>query len=232
MKYLVCTVLFCLLLSSNGFSNSLYKAYTDKSRQDLIQETQEMSEQIKDQFDQDSMERAQQKIDAYDYFSNLKKMILYGSKLSTYSEYETDLNFAKDNELFRGLPEKEEDSPEFTKRFVNEKYDKMMVNVRDEIETYQDLIYISLDSCELLSSNDLSGFVESTVFRRRMQAYFDSSRDFQLYQEKQDRLAKKWPEIESRINRQIMLWKESGNAPDDPIIDPMITKALSNETDV
>lgn len=195
-----------------------------------MEETRAISDQIRHQFNQASMEKAQQKIDAYDYFSNLKKLILYGSKLSTYAEYEKDLTFAKDNELFKGLPEKDPDgNPESKLRFVTEKYKKMMQNVKDEIETYEDLILISLDACELLSSNDLSGFVTSKPTRQRIQNYFEASQDYQDYREKKNRLAKTWPMLESRINTQISIWEIKGSAPHDPIIDINITKAIQND---
>lgn len=194
-----------------------------------MDETRAMSDQIRHQFDQVSMESAQQKIDAYDYFSNLKKLMLYGSKLSTYAEYEKDLTFAKDNELFKGLPEDPDDNPESKTRFVTEKYKKMMQNVKDEIETYKDLILISLDACELLSSNDLTGFVTSKPTRQRIQSYFENSPDYQDYLEKKERLDKTWPMLESRINYQISIWEIKGSAPHDPIIDINITKAIQND---
>jgi len=221
-----------LLISGNCFSDSLFKEYTEKSRQELMDETQAMSKEIKDKFNQKSIETAQQKIDYYDYFSSLKKLLLYGGKLSTYAEYDQDLNFAKDNELFRGLPEERQEKAEFIQRFVNEKYKKMQENVKDEIQTYEDLILINLDSCELLSANDLSGFVATSGPRERIQLYFENSKDYQLYLEKKDRLAKTWPMLESRIKQQISLWNEKGLDPEDPIIDRKITEAISNENSV
>jgi hypothetical protein len=88
IKTIVYTIFFMLVVSGNCFSASLFKEYTEKSRQELMDETQAMSKEIKDKFNQKSMENAQQKIDYYDYFSNLKKMVLYGGKLATYDEYE------------------------------------------------------------------------------------------------------------------------------------------------
>ncbi|MDA3789747.1 MAG: hypothetical protein PF503_14785 [Desulfobacula sp.] len=232
IKTIVYTIFFMLVVSGNCFSASLFKEYTEKSRQELMDETQAMSKEIKDKFNQKSMENAQQKIDYYDYFSNLKKLVLYGGKLATYAEYDLDLKFAKDNELFKGLPDDQEEKAEFTTRFVNEKYKKMQQNVKDEIETYEDLLLISLDSCELLSSNDLSGFVSSQTPRQRIQLYFENSKEYSLYIEKKEKLAKTWPMLESRIKKQILLWNEKGMDPEDPIIDPEITEAISNEGSV
>ena len=232
IKIIVYAIFFMLVVSGNCFSESLFKEYTDKSRQELMDETQSMSKEIKNKFNQKSMENAQQKIDYYDYFSNLKKLVLYGGKLATYAEYDQDLQFAKDNELFKGLPEDQEEKAEFTTRFLNEKYQKMQQNVKDEIETYEDLILISLDSCELLSSNDLSGFVSSRIPRQVIQLYFENNREYSLYLGKKERLAKTWPMLESRINKQFLLWREKGMDPEDPIIDPKITEAISNEGSV
>ena len=236
IKSIVCGVCFLLFVSGNCFSDSLFKEYTEKSRQELMNETEAMSKEIKDKFNQRSIETAQQKIDYYDYFSNLKKLVLYGTKLATYAEYDRDLKFAKDNELFKGLPEekseKKEEKARFTSRFVNAKYKKMQVNVKDEIQTYEDLILMSLDSCELLSSNDLSGFVSSTSSKDRIQFYFENSKDYKIYLDKKARLAKTWPMLESRIRLQISLWSEKGMNPEDPIIDRKITKAISNEGSV
>jgi len=232
IKSMVYTIFFLLLVAGNCFSDSLFKEYTEKSRQELMDETEAMSKEIKNKFNQKSMETAQQKIDYYDYFSNLKKLVLYGGKLATYAEYDQDLKFAKDNELFKGLPIDREEKAEFTTRFVNEKYDKMQHNVRDEIETYEDLIQISLDSCELLSSNDLSGFVSSQGPRLRIQLYLENSKDFKLYLGKRGRFSKAWPTLELRIKKQISIWNEKGLDPEDPIIDRKITEAISNEGSV
>ena len=236
IKSIVYGICFMLLVSGNCFSDSLFKEYTEKSRQELMDETEVMSREIKDKFNQRSIETAQQKIDYYDYFSNLKKLVLYGAKLATYAEYDQDLEFAKDNELFKGLPENQnetmEEKAKFTSRFINAKYKKMQFNVKDEIQTYEDLIMISLDSCELLSSNDLSGFVSSKNAKQRIQFYFENSKGYKLYREKEVRLAKTWPMLESRIKQQMSLWSEKGMNPEDHIIDPEITKAISNEGSV
>ena len=190
IKRMIYTIFLIILISGNCFSDSLFKEYTEKSRQELMDETDTMSKEIKDTFNQRSVEIAQQKIDFYDYFSNLKKLVLYGSKLATYAEYDQDLKFAKDNELFKGLPDDQKEKAEFTTRFVNEKYNKMQHNVKDEIETYEDLIQISLDSCELLSSNDLSGFVASPGSRQRIQLYLKTAKILNAILKKETGLAK------------------------------------------
>lgn len=226
-QVLVCSLVF-LLTAGTGYCESLFKTYSNMSEQQLKSETRTMSGQIRDQFRQGDMEAAQQKIDFYDYMANLKKLLLYGSRLATYSDYENDLEFARDNERFKGLPEAETDDAQQRSRFVDEKYKRMQVSVSDEIETYEDLIRMSLDSCEMLASNDLSGFAEQENARQRVRIYFETSRDFNEYMAKKEALAKRWPDLESRINRQIVMWSAAGPAPDDPVINPEITQAISN----
>lgn len=220
------------LLAGNSSAGSLFEKYTSKSKQQLKDETLAISEKIKNKFDQASVEDAQQKIDYYDYFSNLKRLVLYGTKLANYADYEQDLKFARDNELFRGLPEDRDESSgetqKLTHKFVSEKYHKMQDNIKDEVETYEDLIMISLDSCELLAANDLSGFAASKGSMQRIRRYLEHSGDYKQYVEKRSRLASTWPALESRISRQISLWAEKGLGPGDPIVDRRITLAISS----
>ena len=225
--YIVCLI---LLVVTTSFGQSLFKDYTEKSQQDLIEETDKMSAQIVTKFNQQSMEITQKKIYFYDYFSNLKKLVLYGAKLATYAEYEQDLKFAKQNELFKGLPEKEIKGDNANRsRFANEKYKMMRTNIKDEIDTYKDLIQSSLDSCEHLSLYD---FTESSVTEKnkdRIRYYFQISESYKTYLEKRDRLVKAWPLIGAGIKRQVNMWQEKGLDPEDPIIDLKITEAISNE---
>ncbi len=80
-----------------------------------------MSKDIRNRFSIRSVENAQQKIDVYDYFSHFKKMLVYGAKLGTYAAYETDLAFARDNELFKGLPETPDQEETVKADFVAQK---------------------------------------------------------------------------------------------------------------
>ncbi len=208
-------------------ADPLYLEYMDKTESQLKQETREMSREIRKSFDMASMETAQQKIDAYDYLSHFKKILLYGSKLATYARYEEDLDFARDNELFKGLPEDEEAAQEIKTDFIDEKYQRMSVDVKNEIDTYQDLIMISLDACELLTTNDFTGFSESTVFKAKMDSLFSAGQSYKSYKEKQDRFAQAWPELSGRIQQQIALWQEAPDLPGDVLVDPKITKIIS-----
>ena len=235
MQKYIAYIIICmiLLVATNSFGQSLFEDYTEKSQQDLVEETDEMSAQIVTKFNLQSMEITRKKIYFYDYFSNLKKLVLYGAKLATYAEYEQDLTFAKQNELFKGLPEKEIQGDNANReRFANEKYKMMLTNIKDEIDTYKDLIQSSLDSCEHLSLYD---FTESSMQEKdkdRIQYYFETSETFKNYLEKRDKLAKAWPLIGAGIKRQINMWKEKGLEPEDPIIDKKITEAISDEGSV
>ncbi len=224
---IACLVLFTAV---NGSAQSLFKDYTTTSRQDMVAQTQEMSEKIVKKFNRASIEKNQQKIHFYEYFSNLKKLVLYSSKLATYAQYEDDLKFAKENELFKGLPEKvAEEKKEKRTRFVSEKYKMMKTNIKDEIDTYVDLIRISLDTCEHLAAYDLTPRTMGERNMERIRYYFETSEQFKTYLLKQERLAQTWPDIEAGVQRQLKLWQERGLAPEDPIIDQRITEAVSNE---
>jgi len=216
------------------YGNSMFETYTNASKAGLDDETRSMAGEIKVMFEQGSMETAQMKIDFYDYFSNFKKLMLYGVKLSAYAEYEKDLVFAKENELFKGLPEKSGIKPESgaTAGFVNEKYRKMSQDIKEEIDTYVDLMQMSLDACENLASHALSGFVQEPAYGNRIRRYLENSREYDTYRQKHGRLAKTWPELEAGIQTQIRLWEEKGQGPENPLIDPRITEAVQDDDHV
>ncbi len=220
-------VIFSLVLCSLSFGESLYLEYVEKTEQELKQETKALSREIRTTFDMASMESAQQKIDGYDYLSHFKKVLLYAGKLATYANYEDDLEFAKDNELFKGLPQDVETSKEIKSDFVDEKYQRMSVDVKNEIDTYQDLILISLDACELLTSNDFTGFADSGMFQAKIHSFLQAGRSYKTYLEKQGRLAVAWPELADRIAIQVQLWEDPPKVAGDALVDPDITKAIS-----
>jgi hypothetical protein len=211
-------------------AQSLYEQYLNTPKETLESETDEMGKNLKQVFNEGGIERQQQKIDFADYFSNFKKLVLYGAKLANYAEYEENLTFAKDKEIFKGLPEAEgETNTQGTydqKAFVNEKYEKMKGNITEEIDTYVDLIKISLDACEIMSRNDLSGFMENANNQRSIRRYLDESEAYHAFAERQERLNKGWPNLARRISDQVRLWQEAQPSPEDPIIDPAITEAI------
>ena len=219
-----------LLTGQWAAAGSLYEYYTGTDTEALKTETREMGKQLSATFNQGKISVSQQQIDFADYYANLKKLVLYAGKLSTYSEYGKDLRFARDNEVFKGLPTEtgpplKSQSSLNRKDFVNKKYREMKKNVEEEIETYVDLIKLSLDACETLTQNDLSGFTENRQHVDRIMN-FKQGREFQHYMEKTGRLAGTWPRLAARISTQLSLWGPKAASPDDPLISTKIVGAL------
>jgi len=211
-------------------ADSLYEYYISTSTDTLKAETAEMGKKLTAAFGQSAISGRQQRIDFAEYYSHLKKMILYANRLSTYSDYERDLQFARDNEVFKGLPEKAvapgNNGPQFDRKdFVNKKYVEMTKNVEQEIETYVDLLKLSLEACETLIRNDLNGFAENESCQTRI-AEFKRGREFGDYLGKRGRFAGKWPDLAYRIAHQVSRWDPRPASPDDPIIDTKIAGAL------
>lgn len=211
-------------------AGSLYEYYTSAPTKTLKTETREMGKELSAVFSHKGISSRQQKIDFADYYSNLKKLVIYSSKLATYSEYGKDLRFARDNEVFKGLPTETSvtkiPGPQMNRKdFVNKKYGEMKKNVEEEIETYVDLIKLSLDACETLTQNDLSGFAESKKYQTRVVS-FKRSKDFRGYLEKRGRLAERWPSLAVRISDQLSLWDPKPASPDDPLINVKIAGAI------
>jgi len=229
-RIIVLAGVLIILSSQWAAAESLYEYYTSASAKTLKTETVEMGKELSATFNQKGISSCQQKIDFADYYSNLKKLVLYSSKLATYSEYGKDLRFARDNEVFKGLPEetgatiKSEPQPD-RKDFVNKKYGEMKKNVEEEIETYIDLIKLSLDACETLTQNDLSGFAENQKFQDRV-VDFKRGKEYRHYLEKRGRLAEKWPLLNARISIQLSLWDPRSASPDDPLINTKIAGAI------
>ncbi|RLB74384.1 MAG: hypothetical protein DRH03_01275 [Deltaproteobacteria bacterium] len=211
-------------------AQSLYEYYADASAGSLDKETQAMGRELRKTFSQKNIHINQQKIDFATYFTNLKKAVLYGNKLSTYSQYRKDLDFARDNELFKGLPATPRDQVSgkemlSRKEFVAEKYERTKGNVEDEIEIYIDLLTLSLDVCESMSVNDLSGFIELKENRNQILKW-QQSEEFAAYQERSTDLNQAWPDIEKRIATQCTLWQDRPVTPDAPIISASLVNAL------
>jgi hypothetical protein len=234
MKQCLCLIMAMvwLGLAGPGYGQSLYLSYVEKSETDLKQETKEMSRDIRNRFSIASVENAQQKIDVYDYFSHFKKMLVYGGKLGTYAAYETDLAFARDNELFKGLPENPDQGEAAKSDFVAEKYERMTKDVENEIDTYTDLILVSLDACELLTATSFTGIDQSELLQQKIRALLKTGQVYENFAEKQAAFANAWPRLSSRITTQLQMWEIRGSGPDDPIIDPEITEAITHEGDV
>jgi hypothetical protein len=235
MKQSICLIMAMVwlgLVAGPGYGQSLYLSYVEKSEEDLKQETKEMSKDIRNRFSISSVEKAQQKIDVYDYFSHFKKMLMYGGKLGTYADYETDLAFARDNELFKGLPETPDPGETVKTDFVADKYERMTTDVENEIDTYTDLVLVSLDACELLAVTSFMGIDQSDLLRHKIRAFLNTGQVYEVFAEKQAAFARTWPGLSARITAQLQMWEIQGSGPDDPIIDPKITEAITHDGDV
>ena len=227
---LVMITVVCGLRPDFCSAQSLYEYYADASAASLDKETRDMGRELKKTFSQKNIHLNQQKIDFATYFTNLKKAVLYGNKLSTYSQYRKDLDFARDNELFKGLPDSNQEQISGKERlsrkeFVAEKYERTKGNVEDEIAIYVDLLTLSLDVCESMSTNDLSGFLELKENRAQVMKW-QQSEDFVAYQKRSAELNLAWPGIEKRIAAQCAIWQERPADPNAPIISASLINAL------
>lgn len=213
-----------------AWAESLYEYYTSASAETLKTETAEMGKHLTAAFGQSAISVRQQRIDFAEYYSHLKKLTIYAGRLAGYNEYERDLQFARDNEIFKGLPDKapatDKGRPQLDRKdFVNKKYVGMKKNVEEEIATYTDLLKLSLETCETLIQNDLNGFADNKVYQDRI-ADFKQGKDFREYQARVPRFAATWPDLAARISRQLARWDPHPPSPDDPIINTKIAGAL------
>jgi len=228
--YIMISGLILVTANLAAAGNSLFEYYTKTTPETLKAETGEMGAKLKTAFSQNSIKSKQEQIDFSEYFSNLKKSVLYASKLATYSEYGTDLRFARDKEIFKGLPDEEKaygksGPPLDRKEFVSNKYGKMKKNIEEEIETYNDLILFSLDTCETLTENDLSGILQDPGNHNKVKNYIRGD-EYRGFEEKIVRLDQTWPKLSNRISAQFALWQPRPLSLEDPIIDPKIVGAI------
>lgn len=232
-KRIVWTAVLLLLIWTNlGFCNSLYLSYTEKSEQDLTAETKVLSEKIRETFRVASVDQAQERIDAYDYFSQFKKMLLYGEKLATYARYEDDLKFAKNNELFKGLPNDKDQRQHVKKEFLDDKYTRMSQDVATEVDTYKDLLINCLNDCEMLTVSELSTVADSNFLDGKIKAFLSGGQVYKRYLDKKTGLSAAWPDLAARIQHQVDRWAPRTAQPYDRLIDPEITEAIRHDGNV
>ncbi|MEA1922371.1 MAG: hypothetical protein U9N63_06910 [Pseudomonadota bacterium] len=235
-KLLLTAMVLVMILGIGGFkaglvkAESLYEYYADASSAELEKETRTMGQELKKTFSQKNIHQNQQKIDFATYFTNLKKAVLYSGKLSTYSQYHEDLAFARDNEVFKGLPEAPRDrtsdkSFRARKEFIAEKYERTKVNVEEEIDIYIDLLTLSLDVCESMSVNDLSGFVTLEANRAQVVKWLHGDQ-YAAYRRTSANLGQAWPEIKQRIADQCAIWQGRPASPEAPIISARLVGSL------
>ena len=221
-------VLVGLLATGAIAGESTYEFYVNAGSGQLDGEVREMGRTLRSVFDERAVTGRQRQIDFAEYYSHLTKALLYGTKLATYGEYGKDLQFARDNEVFRALPEDRPDpaaAEADRKAFIREKYDRMRTNVEEEIGTYMDLLQISLDACENLSESDLSGFLADDQNRMTVHK-LQRSEEYTTFTARSSKLGARWPELARRIVRQFALWEKSVAAPGAPLIDRRITGVI------
>jgi len=227
---LLCTLLLLCVLISSASAESLFEQYASKNATELNAETHAMGHKLKSYFSAENIQQKQQQIDFSEYHSNFKKVLLYSISLSTYSEYERDLQFARDKEIFKGLPigidETQGDEAARQRHdFMGKKYLRMQKNVEEEVATYSDLLLLSLETCENLTRQDLSGILDNNTYVDEMRDFLHSE-TVQRYQKRQPQLTKRWPELNQRIADQIALWQRPAVKANAPIIDAQIVEAL------
>ncbi|HDS16745.1 MAG TPA: hypothetical protein ENN66_09115 [Proteobacteria bacterium] len=219
-----------LAAANDAHAASLYEYYAEAALPELEKETGEMGGRLKQKFSQENIYNNQRKIDFATYVINLKKAVLYGTKLARYSDYKQDLDFARDNEVFKGLPEDSQDLAALRtintrRKFTQEKYLRTKINVEEEIDIYLDLLTQALDICEAMTNNDLSGFSDLEENRRIVKKWLNGEQ-FSAYQAKAVDLGRTWPEINLRITGQCDLWRERSETPESPIINARLVDAL------
>lgn len=225
----VLTALIILVTANYAVGESLFDFYTNATTDKLSAETSAMGKNLRTVFSQGSVNTQQQKIDFAEYLSSLKKSTLFATRLAVYSEYETDLRFARDNEVFKGLPEnipaRNIGPPLDRKDFVENKYGRLKKNIEEEIEIYNDLILLSLDTCETLTINDLSDILENEDHRDKVNEFMQGEA-YREYQTRRAGFSERWPQLETRISAQFAAWQAKPLSADDPIIDPNIVGAI------
>lgn len=238
IQLLLCGGIAVLLSSQSVMAESLYEFYMNTPRETLQTETRQMSQDLKMKFTERGIVAKRQEILFSGYLSNLEKAVSYAAKIAPYSQYEEDLEYARDHELFKMLSGGEETRQKQTdaevaqdlrdrKKYAGKKVDQMEKNVTEDIDIYSSMIKLALDDCEDVFYSDLDSkdFFSNDNFSDRINDFFASD-TYALYVERQKDFASRWPGMETRLRRQVELW---GKAPVDggqTILDPAIIQAL------
>jgi len=223
--------LFILIIPVQLYSETLYEKYAKATEKELESETKQLAHKINSVFDERNLRLKQSVIDFSEYFSSLKNLIFFCNRLAVYSSYEQDLKFGRDNEMFKGLPEtpeKNQNQQSGKKSLINAKYEKLKDNVLAEIETYDDMSEMFMDTC-LAKTNDMffqENIIQNPLFKSQIEKYFLSSNEFKEFVTKKNMLTKFRPQLLHYIEKQVHLWKTPLPSPDTPIIDPEIVKKL------
>lgn len=208
-------------------SGSLLEYYNTADKETLSRETGEMTEKLKSVFNSEEIAKTEAELDFSRYFTNFKNLTRYVSKLAGYTDYEENIKFGRDKEIYQTLP-KEGELEEDKKSVIDEKYNRLEAIANEEILTYQDMIETSFDACEVYMDTLFWGdkLFKKSKFKESMEDYFRDEM-FKTYErEKKPILKKSYPEYVNRIDRLVSLWKESPPKPTSPIIDPDIVEKL------
>lgn len=237
VQLVMCGGLALLFSSQNVMAESLYEFYLNTPKATLQSETRQMSSDLKMKFTERGIVAKRQEILFAGYLSNLEKAVAYASKIAPYSQYEEDLKYARDHEVFKMLHEDDlseksgeaEEARELRdrKKYAGKKVDQMEKNVLEDIDIYSSMITIALDDCEDVFYSDLDNknFFTNENFADRIQDFFASDVYIE-YLERHKDFASRWPGMETRLRRQVELWGQVEVNGEQPIIDPEIVQAL------
>ena len=237
LQLVACSGLAVLLLSQSVMAESLYEFYMNTPRETLQTETRQMSSDLKMKFTERGIVAKRQEILFSGYLSNIEKAVAYASKIAPYNQYEEDLKYARDHEVFKMLHEDDKSDVSNDaealkelrdrKKYAGKKVDQMEKNVMEDIDIYSSMIKIALDDCEdvVFSDLDNKNFFTNENFGDRIQDFFASDVYVQ-YLERQKNFANRWPGMETRLQRQIELWGQVKVDGGQPILDPEIVRAL------
>lgn len=223
-KIIIAWVFAFLALSAPCFGAGLVEFYTTADKAQLEAETARMGESLRTMFSQGDVDSKLRDIDFAEYYANMQKLVFYGAKLANYCDYEAELTFARDKEIFKGLPKHKQEpgakeEVKAAKEFAGAKYEGMSANIKDEIATYTDLIHQALDACQSVAENDLTGIMEHAPYRRRIERMMQG-RKFSEFKEARPRLSSRWPKIAGAIDQQFAIWQPPTPDADSPIIAP------------
>jgi len=230
-------VILLLGPSAHAQAESLYEFYMNTPRETLQTETRQMSQDLKMKFTERGIVAKRQEILFSGYMSNLEKAVSYAAKIAPYSQYEEDLQYARDHEVFKVLSgddsQREISDAEAAqelrnrKKYAGKKVDQMEKNVEEDIDIYSSMIKLALDDCEDVFYSDLDskGFFSNQNFKDRVNDFFASD-GYGLYLERQQDFATRWPGMETRLRRQVELWGQGPVDGAQAILDPAIIQAL------
>lgn len=238
LQIMVCAILVGLVSSQSVWAESLYEFYMNTPKETLQSETRQMSSDLKMKFTERGIVAKRQEILFSGYLANLEKAVGYAAKIAPYSQYEEDLEYARDHEVFKVLgadvdtvrkrteAEKAQELRD-RKKYAGKKVDQMEKNVLEDIDIYSSMIKLALDDCEdlLYSDLDSKNFFSNDNFADRLNDFFASD-TYVLYLERQQEFASRWPGMETRLRRQVELWGQVEVDGNQSILDPAIVQAL------